>query len=450
MTLSSTRVLWPDGGVRPGTIRIAHGVITAVEPGCAADAEHLGDRVICPAFVDGHTHLSLTCLRGVGGLASLEGNVVEELYFAVEDRVTADDVLAFTRLGALDAVLSGVGAVFDHYYFATAVAQGMADVGLSGVVAPALQDINGPGVARQDDTWRALEDLARWSDDGIVPALGPHATDTVSDALFERIARAAQDLDLPVHMHLSQSPDELARSVELHGAPPLTRLLDRGWLDAGPAWLLVHSLYVSPHELDRLDPDRHLLGHCPTSQAQFDFPCSIQPWVDRGLPVVLGTDAACCNDTHDVQGELRWLDLGPSWALGSVDDPTDPTDPTAIPGFRARRQARHGRRFAPRALLDTVWSNPGGFHPEFQVGRIQAGHRANLLVLDPDHPALWPCTDVLHALAYNRVAPAIWGMVVNGRWVGERGDFHRSLLRQDHVRDWVREGRARLTQLMDG
>ena len=119
--------------IAPATIEIDAHLIRSVSPGIAEpDAEVcLSDRyVVVPAMINTHTHLALSTLRGVGGLPSLGGNVVEELYFRVESHLTADDVRAFARIGAYESLLTGTGLVWDHYYFAHVIAEVLDEVGL--------------------------------------------------------------------------------------------------------------------------------------------------------------------------------------------------------------------------------------------------------------------------------------------------------------------------------
>jgi hypothetical protein len=143
-----------------------------------------GDQLISPAFVNAHTHLALGFLRGAAPPAALRGNMVRELYFGVEQNLEPEDVEVFTRMGAYESLLAGVGLVWDHYYHGEAVAQGLRATGLAGVVAPTLQDLSGPGVRWRADQLRATETIARsteLAERGVFGAVGPHATDTVSE-----------------------------------------------------------------------------------------------------------------------------------------------------------------------------------------------------------------------------------------------------------------------------
>ena len=228
MKIYSRRMVLPNahGGVRvqPACIEVRGDRIVAVhtqadpfDEELAPDVQHLGDRVVTAALVNAHTHLALSSFRGMGQNDRMRSNVVEEFYYAVESRMDAGDAKAFTRMGAYESLLAGVGTVWDHYYHALAVAQGIADVGLTAVVAPTLQDRAGPGVNQLEAQLAATETLAssaRWADLGITAAYGCHATDTVSDDLWRQVGNLRIKHGLPIHAHLAQSLEESERSFD--------------------------------------------------------------------------------------------------------------------------------------------------------------------------------------------------------------------------------------------
>lgn len=449
MKLFSDRV-WLPSGLASACVEVDGARIVGVEATdrCPEGAHDLAGCLLTPALVNGHTHLPMQALRALGGVAAREGNVVEELWFGIEARLTDDDIRAFTRIGALECLLAGTGAAFEHYYAGEALARGMADVGLSGAVAPTLQDLAGPGVAqleRQMAATVALRDDPELQAAGITTLWGPHATDTVSADLWRRILDHGDRIAL--HLHVAQSPEEVARA-RAQGATPVELLERVGALERDA--LLVHGLFVSNADRARLDPARHRLGHCPWSQVQFAFPADLDPWLDDGFDIVVGTDAGACNDSMNVQQELRLLATGPLY--GVVDATAryrrhpGPDTVASVWHDRSERFARSARRADPAALLAMVTTAPGALVPELGLGRIEVGSLANLAAWDLDHPALWPATDPLRSLAFGDASAALRSLVVAGRWVGEPDDV-RAVLRRDDVRAWRAEATARWNAL---
>ncbi|MFT5587046.1 MAG: 5-methylthioadenosine/S-adenosylhomocysteine deaminase [Cognaticolwellia sp.] len=291
-------------------------------------------------------------------------------------------------------------------------------------------------------------DTPEWAARGIVPVIAPHATDTVSPALWRRCRDLAVKTGWPVHFHIAQSAEELERSWAHHGCGPVEMLAQNGLLDADIRLLMVHALYLSEAELDLLDGDRHTLGYCPAAQSQFDFPNPVERWRTLGLPVVLGTDAGSCNDTMDPQAELRMMASGPGFGVShgqALADFVRTPDPAKLKALRAARSVALGQRLGNVELLASVTSTPGNLHPDMPVGVIEAGRWANLQVVDLSAPSLWPGTDALQALCYGQTQPALWGLMVRGRWIGQPGNLRRGLLDTT----WWRESQADARERLD-
>ncbi|MET0339871.1 MAG: amidohydrolase family protein [Polyangiales bacterium] len=427
------------------------------KPSASQRDEHdLGERLITPAFVNAHTHLALAFLRGVE-TTRVRRNLVEDLYFAYESRLSADDIRAFARMGAYESLLSGVGLVWDHYYGGSAVADALRDTGLAGVVAPTLQDLAGPdrdgAEAALDATLRIADD-ARYRAASVFAALGPHATDTVSPGLFRRIAELSEQRGLPVHLHVAQSYDELARVEAREGRSPLALLAREGILSRAPRVVMAHGLFASIPDLRALDPSRHTLVYCPSSQLQFGFPAPVSRWSELGVSWVVATDCASSNDSMNVQKELRFcagaasaeitgsLEYESFLSSGEVGHARDTWHE------RTERAKAFGRHVNSEQLLARVWSEAGALHPEVETGVIARGALANLAVWNTDHPAFWPGQDLLRALAMSDISQALHGMYVAGRAVGEPGHLVESVVGSDAYREARREADGRLAALM--
>ena len=154
--------------------------------------EDLGNQLVAPAWVNIHTHLPMTAFRGIGGLLSKKGNVVEDLYFQLEKELLPNDIRCFSRIAAIEAISNGIGFCFEHYYHAIELAKGFMDVGLCAAISPTIQDKAGPGKERFEEAIHNTEYLhqnQKFRDHGIYTAVGPHASDTVSSSLFRIVCQ---------------------------------------------------------------------------------------------------------------------------------------------------------------------------------------------------------------------------------------------------------------------
>ncbi len=472
LCIRSRRVLLGRGNARrivPASLDIEGSQIVSVDAMDASSYERsrtkqlanddsaidFGDHLITPAFVNVHTHLALAFLRGAE--ASAEKNLVEDLFFRYERLLTEADVRAFTRMGAYESLLHGVGCVWDHYYHGRAVADGMLDTGLSGVVAPTLQDLSGPQSTMFEAALSDTESIAQNQGlraRGVFAAVGPHATDTVSTALMGRALELARAQHLPVHMHVAQSLDELRRVIEREGCSPVAWLDRIGALHDAPNLVLAHALFASAEDLSLLDPSRHLLALCPFSQLIFGFTAPVLDWSELGMSWAVATDCAASDDSMNLQKELRLAAALPKAGISAMASYREFFKhgglalAERVQRDRDEAQGRFAQHGNPRSLLERVWDLPGSMHPGFRVGAIEAGSLANLIAWDIDHPSFWPETDLLRALAYSDTTQAIHTLIVAGKHIGKVGELRSGLLDSSDYREARLEATERLEHLL--
>ncbi|MEO1334863.1 MAG: amidohydrolase family protein, partial [Myxococcota bacterium] len=415
---------------------------------------NLGDRLLSPAFINAHTHVALSFMRGVSAHEAGAGNMVEDLFFHMESRLAPEDTAAFARLGAYECLLNGQAIVWDHYYHAEAIADAVADVGLSIVMAPTLQDLDGPGKNVWAESLAETERLAnRRGARGVWAAVGPHATDTVSAALWAKAGALADRCRLPLHFHLAQSIEEYRRIEAAHGLSPVQWLVDIGALADDRTALMAHGLFVSRADLERLDSRRHALAYCPGSQVVFGFEARMDRWRQAGFRIAVGTDTAASNDSMNVQKELRWVAAGAkgvpfSDAFERFFEDGGRASADALAACRAEAFAASEGFTTPAAVLDTVWSAPGRLHAGFKAGVIEAGAEAHLAAWNLKHPSFWPARDVLAGLAFADTTGALDGLWVGGRCIGQVGRFATSIVESAAYADAWQEATDRWHRLV--
>jgi len=466
LTICSRRVLLREHDIfviKPARITVQGSSIERVEVladdegmQCEQGELDLREQLVTPAFVNAHTHLALAFLRGVEA-ARVRSNLVEDFYFAYESRLTGADIRAFARMGAYESLLAGVGFVWDHYYGGMEVAEALLETGLSGAVAPTLQDLAGPDRDGAEQALAATLELhasERHRQAGIVAALGPHATDTVSPALFRRVAELAEKHELPVHLHLAQSYDELARVEAREGRSPLALLAREGILTRAPQVVMAHGLFASIHDLGSLDPTRHTLVYCPSSQMQFGFPAPVTLWSELGVSWVVATDCASSNDSMNLQKELRLCHGAATFGVSSGIDYAsflatgDASHARETWQDRTERAAAWSKEVGAERLLARVFQRAGQLHPQLTCGVIEPGALANLVAWDSEHPAFWPPHNLLRSLAMADTTQAIHTLIVAGKLVGESGRLVESVVGSAPYREARREASRRLEALL--
>jgi 5-methylthioadenosine/S-adenosylhomocysteine deaminase len=421
--------------------------------GTGVPIHDVGRCPVVPSFVNGHSHLAMAPLRGITSGSNRLGNVVADVFFALETQMTPEDVRLFTRFGAFESLLCGVGEVWDHFYFGESVAYGLVDAGMTGVVAPTLQDLSGPGKLNSAAQLAATREIAtheKFSNSGIRAAVGPHATDTVSDRLLAEARSLALELNLPVHLHVAQSYEEM-KAAEVR--------FPRGLGDAmalrfeGCRVLFAHGLHLSAADCDRFASAGWVLAYCPFSQLQFGFLSPLATWIQAGGAWVLGTDCVASNDALDVQRELPFVGGNAAISTSFSAERFEllkggRRDGSASVERLRQRDLKESDLCEAEVLLRGGHGRPLRDWAGLGTG-IQVGGLANFLVLDPDHPALFPSDDLLRTMAYGSTSHAIQWCAVGGKIRGMRDGLLREVLASEDYRETLIETRRRRDELFE-
>jgi 5-methylthioadenosine/S-adenosylhomocysteine deaminase len=324
----------PSGAVRDhASVAVHQGRVLGVFPEHEARARfspladvRLPGHVLIPGLVNAHTHAAMTLFRGLADDLPLMRWLAEHIWPAEGRWVGEEFVQDGTRLAVAEMLRGGTTCFNDMYFFPDDTARVAAGAGIRAVVGLIL--IDAPTVwARGEDEYLAkgLEVHDRLREDPLVrTAFAPHAPYTVSDAALARVATLAEELDLPVHMHVHETAEEVRAGIERHHARPLARLERLGLLS--PRLVAVHMTQLEPDEVERVAAAGVSVVHCPESNLKLASGfCPVERFLDAGVNVALGTDGAASNNDLDMLGETRTAALlgkAVAGAAGAVDAPT--------------------------------------------------------------------------------------------------------------------------------
>ena len=350
---------------------------------------------LLPGFVNAHTHAAMTLLRGRAENVSL-GPWLRETVWPIEQRwVDPEYVRDGTELAIAEMLRAGVTCFGDMHLWPEVVARTAAEshmrasVGLV-VVESATRWAEGP--TEYIEKGLALRDEYR-GDPLVSTFFAPHAPYTVEDATLLRIRRLADELEIPVAMHLHESTWEIAQSCERHGLRPLERLKKLGL--ANPLLVAVHLTQVEASDIDCIAVAGAAVVHCPQSNLKLgNGVCPVTALLERGVTVALGTDGAASNNDLDVLSEMQTAGLlasGVSGRPGSLVS-RDLLRMATLEGARAL------------GLGDTT-------------GSLVAGKWADLCCLDLRTPRSWPVHDVAATIVYASSAGQVTDTWVAGRRV---------------------------------
>ncbi|MBP6242691.1 MAG: TRZ/ATZ family hydrolase [Chromatiaceae bacterium] len=406
---------------------IAGGRIQALLPSTEARRRYptareldLPEHLLIPGFVNAHTHSAMTLLRGLADDLPLMTWLQDHIWPAEQRWVSPEMILAGSRLAALEMLKSGTVCFNDMYYFPEVTAHAMAEAGMRAVVGMILLDFPTVYAEGPDQYLRqglALHDHYR-GHPLIHTAFAPHAPYTVSDASLTRIRTLADELEVPIHIHLHETADEIDQSRRDHGARPLRRLQRLDLL--GPNLMAVHMTQVEEEEIELLATTGTHVIHCPASQLKLASGFSpVARLREAGVNVALGTDGAASNNQLDMLGEMRLAALLAKGVAGSA---------AALP--------------APRALRMATLDGARALGLEEETGSLEIGKSADLVAIDLGHPNTQPIHNPLSQLVY-----AANGSQVRHVWVAGRQllrDGQPTTLDSQEILDEARAWRARL------
>ena len=363
------------------------------------------DGVLIPGLVNTHCHNPMTLLRGVADDLPLKVWLQQHIW-PIEAAVIGPDFVADgVTLAIAEMLRGGTTCANENYFFpdvqaATYKLHGFrARVGLPVIDFPTAW-------AKSDDEYfeRAGDVHDQWRADPLVAtAFAPHAPYTVNDANFERIRMLSDQLDIPVHLHLHETAQEVEQSVEKHGQRPIPRIDRLGLFN--DRLIAVHMTQLTEHEVHLCAERGVSVVHCPESNLKlasgFCPACALER---AGVTLAIGTDGCASNNDLDMFGETRTAAL----LAKAVAN-----DAAGFDAFSALRAATLG---GAKAL---GW--------EDRIGSIEPGKQADLVCIDLSPLETQPLHHVVSQLVY-----ATGRQQVNDVWIaGSRKLRERELVDMD-------------------
>src|SRR5580693_8509862 len=406
-------------------------------------------RLIHPGLVNAHTHSHGNLGKGMGDRWPLE------LLLTAAPMLTGyrglDDLRLSAQIGAIEMMLKGCTACYDLFFewpvptregMAT-VASAYAELGMRAVIAPMVADRSFyeaiPGLAEAlrpalrdkvatlrmapgAQTIAAIRDaLAGWTLDRdlVRPAVAPTIPHHCSDDFILGCAGIARDFAVGLHSHVAESKVQAVASLKVYGKTQSAHLDELGVL--GPHFTVAHGVWLDPDDMTRLGDHGASVAHNPGSNMRLGSGLAdTRAMLERRVNLGIGTDGANCADNQNMYEAMR------------------------LASFVSKVQGPDWRRWLTtrEAALAATEGSARALGLGDRVGRLAPGYKADIVMLDLDHPNWLPFNDPVNQLVHTEDGTAVASVMIGGRLVV---DNRRVLtVDLDRLRDRVEAARGRL------
>lgn len=352
--------------------------------------------IVMPGLVNAHTHLPMTLFRGLADDLPLADWLNQHIFPAEARHIHPTSAYYGAMTGCAELIRGGVSCICDGYFLENQVAQALLDAGLRGIAGQGVVDFPAPGVPDPGQNIdQAVRFMKTWTDRSprISPSLFCHSPYTCSRDTLIRAKQAADKRGALFQIHVAETRAEIEQWREQHGVSPVRYLDELGILDANS--LLVHAVWTDEPDIERIAKSGAGLVHCPESNMKLGSGIAPVPrFLSAGIPVALGTDGCASNNNLDMFGEMGMAARLHKVATG---------EPTVT---NARAVVEMATISGARAL---------GL--ESEIGSLEIGKSADILILDTRTPQLTPLYHPESHIAYAASGAHVRDLMVGGSFL---------------------------------
>lgn len=358
------------------------------------------ENILMPGLVNTHTHIPMNMLRGLADDLRLDVWLQGYVWPVEHEFVTPDFVKLGSQIGCLEMIRSGITCFADMYFFEDTVAEVASEFGLRAVCAQTVLKYATPDSHSYEIALDLTNKLIkRWKHHPLImPAIAPHAAYTCPPEILQACAKIALDNDIPLHIHISETADEVENMRKENGMPVVPYLKKQGLFETKA--IAAHCVHIDEGEMRTLLHANAGIAHNPSSNLKLASGIApVRKMIEIGLNVGIGTDGVASNNDLDFFEETR---LASFLAKGSSGDPT------AIPAHKTLEMAT---RLGAQAI-----------HMGEITGSLEIGKRADMIIVNIhtihnipqfNHSEFAPYAQ----LVYAGKSTDVTDVMINGRWV---------------------------------
>ncbi|MFA5881662.1 MAG: amidohydrolase [Eubacteriales bacterium] len=351
--------------------------------------------VAMPGFVNCHTHAAMTLLRSYADDLPLMEWLSERIW-PLEARLTAEDVYWGTMLCILEMIKSGTTTFADMYFFMDEVAQAVEKTGIRASLSRGMIGTAPTAQLALDETEQFISAWNGAAGGRITTMAGPHAPLTCPPDYLKKVMTLAERFNVGIHIHLAETRSEVDDVRKLYGKTPIEHVNDLGLLEL-PV-LGAHCVHLTQNDIKILLNKKVGVAHNPESNMKLASGIAPVPqMLAEGITVGLGTDGAASNNNLDMMEEMRTASLLHKVSTG---------DAKAVPSYTA---------------LEMATRNGGKVLGLKDIGVLQPGCKADIILIDFEKPHLYPKHNIIAHTVYAAQSSDVDTVIIDGKIIMKNG-----------------------------
>ncbi|WMM23715.1 amidohydrolase [Tissierella sp. MB52-C2] len=355
------------------------------------------NKIAMPGLINSHTHIGMSLLRNFADDLPLHDWLTKKIW-PIEAKLTAKDVYWGSLLSMVEMIQSGTTAFCDMYFFMNQVGDGLEEAGIRGVLTRGLIE-DEESQAKLDETRQLFKEYHGKGNGRIKVMVAPHSPYTCSPDFIKESFKLAKELNTGIHIHLSETKKEVEDSFNLHGKSPIRHVYDLGLLDIHT--IAAHCVHADSDDINIMKEKNVIPVNNPGSNLKLASGFApVAEMLKKGIPVALGTDGSSSNNNLNMFEEVN---------LAAIVNKAVNLDAVSVPAIEALRM---GTINGAKAL---DW--------EKEIGSIEVGKKADLILIDTDKPHLYPHHNIISSLAYGAQASDVDTVIVDGKIIMEKREI---------------------------
>lgn len=389
-----------DTVLKNHSIAIDNGRIVDIVPNETASTQfsasnHIeyDNHILMPGLINAHTHAAMSLLRGIASDIPLM-DWLENHIWPIEQK-WADEKFVFdgSELAIAEMLRGGTTCFNDMYFFPEVTARVASTIGIRAVIGMIALEFPTRYASSPDEyISKGLALFDEYKTDPLIRnVFAPHAPYTVSDATLIKINSVANELDLPIHMHIHETQSEVENSLKEFGKRPLERLDNLGLVN--PNLLAVHMTQLNESEINLVAEAGVNIIHCPESNLKLASGfCPTHELLKNNTRVIIGTDSCASNDDLDMFSEMRTAAL------------------------LAKGVSREATAFSAQQAIRACTINAAcAFGLDDEIGSLEKGKSADIIAINCNHVEANPLYDIYSHLVYSTERSRVSDVFIAGR-----------------------------------